>query len=84
MDSIDYTTLSNFNDHYQYLVLAMVIYQPPLRTSYYSTCKIIRLKKLNNKIDNFILLSKRNNINKTKMIINKDKASNYKVYNQNK
>ena len=39
---------------------------------------------MNDKINNFILLNKRNNINKCTIIINKDKASNYKVYNSNK
>ena len=84
LESIDYTTLSNINDHYEYLLLAMLIYNPPLRTSYYTSCKIIRLKKLNDKIHNFILLNKRNNINKSMIIINQDKASNYKIYNMNK
>ena len=33
LESIDYTTLSNINEHYEYLLLAMLIYQPPLRMS---------------------------------------------------
>ena len=59
-------------------LLAVLIYNPPLRTSYYTSSKIIRKKILNDKINNFILLSKRGK-NTVKIIINKDKATNYKI-----
>ena len=45
--------------HYKYLLLAMLVYQPPLRTSFYSTAKFIRSKLDNNKVDNFIWINKR-------------------------
>ena len=32
----------------------MLVYQAPLRTSFYNTAKIIRLKDDNNGIDNYI------------------------------
>ena len=57
LENIDYKTISNINDHYEYLLLAMLIYNPPLRTSYYTTCKIIRKKILNDKINNYFLLN---------------------------
>ena len=83
LDNIDYKLISNYEEHLQYLLLSLLIYQPPLRTSYYSSCKIIRSKKNNDKINNFILLSKRGK-NSVRYIINKDKASNYKTFNMNK
>ena len=61
----------------------MVNLQPTLRTSFYTSCKIIRSKRDNDKINNFLLLSKRGKIS-AKYITNKDKASNYKNFNTNK
>ena len=61
----------------------MLIFQPPVRTSFYTSCKIIRSKKENDKINNFLLISKRGK-NSARYIINKDKASNYKNFNMNK
>ena len=83
LESIDYKTISNIKQHYEYLLLAMLIYNPALRTSFYTSCKIIRKKILNYKINNYVLLTKRGK-NSVKLIVNKDKASNYKFYNQNK
>ena len=65
------------------LLLSMLIFQPPVRTSFYTSCKIIRSKNDNNKINNFLLISKRGK-NSAKYIINHDKASNYKNFNMNK
>ena len=61
----------------------MLVHQPPLRTSFYSTAKFLRSKIDNNKTDNYIWINKRGTM-KVSYIINKDKASNYKVYNMNK
>ena len=60
-----------------------MIYQAPLRTSFYNTAKFIRLKDDNNGIDNYILINRRGKI-KVSYIINKDIAINYKLYNMNK
>ena len=61
----------------------MLIFQPPVRTSFYTSCKIIRKKRDNDKINNYLLLSKRGK-NSGRYIINNDKASNYKTFNMNK
>ena len=83
LDNIDYKLITNYEEHLQYLLLSLLIYQPPVRTSFYTTCKLIRSKKENDKKENFLLLSKRGK-NSGRYIINKDKASNYKNFNVNK
>ena len=75
--------ISTLTGHYKYLLLAMLVYQPPLRTSFYSTAKFLRSKADNNKTDNYIWINRRGML-KINYIVNKDKASNYKVYNMNK
>ena len=59
--------------HFKYLLLAFMLLQPPLRTSFYSTAKIIFKKSMDNKEDNFILVDK--DLNKITFIINHDKVS---------
>ena len=80
LNNIDYKQITNLKDHYNYLLLALLIYQPPVRTSFYTSCKIITRRKNNDKVNNFILISKKGK-NKCQFIINKDKATNYKLYN---
>jgi hypothetical protein len=62
------------------LLLCLLVLQPPLRTSYYYSAKIIKQSKLNNKIDNYFLINR----SKCFYIINKDKVSNTKVYGNNR
>jgi hypothetical protein len=45
--------------HYQYLLLNLLVLQPPLRPDWYLTAKFIFLKKDNDNINNFIWISKR-------------------------
>ena len=75
LDNIDYKTIIDYDNHLQFLLLSLLVYQPPLRTSFYSSCKIIHSSKHNDKINNFILIK-----SSIKYIINKDKASNYKNF----
>ena len=44
LDKIDYTKITNINEHYEYLLFSMLIYQAPVRTSSYTSCQIIRKK----------------------------------------
>jgi len=83
IDDIDKSTLTTKEEHMKYLLLNMLVYQPPLRTSFYSTAKIIRTKKENDKITNFVSINRRGSL-KVSYIVNKDKASNYKVFKMNK
>jgi len=69
--------------HLKILLLTLLTYQPPLRTSFYTTALLIREKKANDKNHNYVYINRRGN-SKVQYIVNKDKASNYKLYNINK
>lgn len=73
----------NITEHFKHLLLMMLIKQPPLRTSFYSSAKFLRLLTQNNKTDNYVYINRKGKV-KVYYIVNKDKASNYKVYNMNK
>jgi len=60
--------------HFKYLLLAFVILQPPIRTSYYATAQIIYKKSHDDKQNNFILIEN-GQIPKIIVIINHDKVS---------
>ena len=61
----------------------MLVYQPPLRTSFYNTSKFLRSEKESNDTDNFVHITRRG---KTKIdfIVNKDKVSNTAKYKDGK
>jgi hypothetical protein len=80
ISSINYKKIQTQEDNQKYLLLCLLVLQPPLRSSIYSNCKIINLKKNNNNVDNYIVINK----NTTEFIINNDKASNYDIYKKNK
>jgi hypothetical protein len=73
----------NITEHYKHLFLMMLIYQPPLRTSFYSSAKFLRLLTKNNKETNYIYITRKGKL-KIYYIVNKDKATNYKLYSVNK
>ena len=83
INNINIEDISTIEQHYKYLLLNMLVYQPPLRTSFYSTAKFLRAKDDNDKINNFVWINRRGMLKKN-CIVNRDKASNYKVYNINK
>ena len=58
----------------------MLIKQQPLRTSFYSKAKFLKLYTLKKNKDNYLFLTRKGKINPY-IIINKDKASNYKLCN---
>lgn len=73
----------NIKEHYKHLLLMMLIKQPPLRTSFYTTSKFLRLQADNDKVNNYVYITRKGKL-KVYFIVNKDKASNYKLYNMNK
>ncbi len=83
IDNIKPEQISTKKGNLQYLLLNMLVLQPPLRTDFYLTSSFIFLKKYNNKINNYIWISKRGKL-KISYIINNDKVSKTKVYNMNK
>ena len=73
----------SITQHLKILLLTLLTYQPPLRTSFYTTALLIREKKANDKNHNYVYINRRGS-SKVQYIVNKDKASNYKLYNINK
>ena len=83
INNINIDDIKTKEQHYKYLLLNLLVFQPPLRTSFYSTAKFLRAKSDNDKINNFVWINRRGML-KINYIVNKDKASNYKAYNINK
>ena len=83
LESHDDKANENIIEHYKHLFLMMLIYQPPLRTSFYSSSKFLRLLIKDNKDTNYVYITRKGKL-KIYYIVNKDKASNYKLYNVNK
>jgi hypothetical protein len=73
----------SITQHLKILLLTLLTYQPPLRTSFYTTALLIREKKANDKNHNYVYINRRGS-SKVQYIVNKDKASNYRLYNINK
>ena len=69
--------------HYQYLLLNMLVLQPPLRTSFYITAQFLRKISENDKINNYTWINKKGSI-KVYYIVNNDKVSKTKTYAMNK
>jgi hypothetical protein len=79
LSSIDYEKINNYDDHLKYLILSLLTKTPLLRSNFYITCQIITNVIDNDKINNFILITK----NKCSYIVNNDKVSNTKLYSSN-
>ena len=83
LNSVNVDDIKTKIGHYQYLLLALLTYQPPLRTNFYVSAKIIRSMKENDKTNNFIWISRKGSI-KIFYIVNDDKVSKTKIYAMNK
>ena len=83
LNSINPDEIKTKLGHYQYLLLSLLVLQPPLRTSFYITCKFIRNMKDNDKKNNYIWISKRGSL-KIYYIVNNDKVTKTKIYAMNK
>lgn len=83
IDNIKPESLTTKKANLQYLLLNLLVLQPPLRPDYYLTTKFIFTEKENNHINNFIWITKRGKV-KVNYIVNQDKVSKTKIYNMNK
>lgn len=70
-------------EHLKQLLLKLLVLQPPLRTSFYTSAIITNNKKDNDPNFNYVYFNRRG-AHKAYYIVNKDKASNYKIYAINK
>jgi predicted RNA-binding protein YlxR (DUF448 family) len=64
------------SDHNSFLLLNLLIKQPPLRTSFYSSAKIIHSDVQNDGKNNFVLIDDKND-GKIFYIVNEDKVNKY-------
>ena len=83
LKSIDYENIKTLTSHLQYILLSLLIYQPPVRTDFYVTASFIKSKKDNDNIHNFIKIDRKGSL-KIFYIINKDKVTSTTTYNMNK
>ena len=83
LESINYEAITTINEHYKYLLLSLLTYQPPVRSSFYTNCKFILKEIDNDKVNNFVRISRRKPVT-VSYIINDDKVSKTKVYAINK
>ena len=73
----------NISEHYKYLLLSMLVLQPPIRTSFYTTARYLDRQADEQKNINYVYTMNRGKVH-AYLIVNKDKASNYKLYNMDK
>ena len=83
IDNIKPESITTKKTHLQFLLLNMLVLQPPIRTDFYVSCKFIFTEKENDNKNNFIWITKRGKL-KVNYIVNEDKVSKTKVYNMNK
>jgi hypothetical protein len=83
VDNIKPESITTKKAHLQYLLLNMLVLQPPIRPNFYLTAKFIFTEKENDNKNNFIWITKRGKL-KVNYIVNQDKVSKTKVYNMNK
>jgi hypothetical protein len=82
LQNIDFKEIQTVVEHYKYLLLSLLVYQPPLRTSFYTTARFMRKKADNNKKDNYVWITKRGGL-KCVLIVNEDKVKNTRKYASN-
>jgi hypothetical protein len=80
LDNIEYDKITNKKAHYEYLILSLLLLQPPIRSGVYVSCIIQDNSKINDD-DNYLILSYKSGITpRAYFYINKDKVSNTKSY----
>ena len=84
IDSIDPSTIKTQTEHYKYLLLNLLVKQPPLRTSFYTSAKLItNLKGLDNK-QNYVFIHSIKSVPLVTLVVHKDKVSETKSYSDSK
>jgi len=79
LNNINYDEIKSIKSHYEYLLLSLLVLQPPIRTSFYTTAKFLRKKDDNDNNNNYVWITKRGII-KCYYIINNDKVKNTREY----
>lgn len=81
LNNKDYTKITDIKEHMQYLLLALLILNPPLRTNFYSSAILSNGGKTEDD-KNYVWL-KFLGRNRAFLIVNKDKVSNSKQFKDN-
>ena len=76
----DYKKNNNLKEHNEYLLLALLILQPPLRTNFYSSAILTNTNKTKDDGNNYMLLKNTMGRNRAYLIVNSDKVSNTKQF----
>jgi len=77
----DYKTITNLKEHNEYLLLSLLILQPPLRTNFYSSAILTNTNKTKpDDKSNYLLLKTVMGKNRGFYIVNSDKVSNTKQF----
>lgn len=79
----DSNTRNNITEHLRYLLLMLLVKQPPVRTNFYITAKFATKPSEINDNDNYIYLKTIAGKHKAFYVINKDKVSNARTYKDN-
>ena len=83
LESVKVDDIRTMKEHYKYLALSLLTYQPPLRTSFYTSAMFATKSKDMASDKNYIWLVTQGR-RRCYFIVNQDKASNYKEYAKNK
>ena len=83
INDIDYKKINNIIEHNNFLLLSLLIFQPPLRTNFYSSCILTNSNKATSKPDdknNYLLLKNTMGKDRAYYIVGNDKVSNSKQF----
>lgn len=83
INNIKYEDIKTKISHFQYLLLNMLIYQPPLRTNFYITSQFLRKITENDNKSNYIWINKKGKLH-VSYIVNDDKVTKTKKYSMDK
>jgi len=72
-----------YKEHIKYVLLCLLVLQPPVRTSYYISAKFISQNSKNNGTENYVLLNAKNP-KTVSLIINNDKVTKSLYYKTRK
>ena len=77
---IDYTKIKTRVEHMKYLLLSLMVKQPPVRTSYYSSAQIVTRDSAIQEDENYIYLRRSGAKDKVDYVVNVDKVSGARAF----
>lgn len=83
LNNIDASKVNSLMEHSKYLLLMLLVKQPPVRTNFYITAKFATQASDIKDDQNYIYLKTIAEKNKAFYVINKDKVSNTRTYKNN-